>query len=661
MYSWAQRVWRTVSSHEKISLLGSKSKKKVVSRESVMTQLVVGNTKHKTPFTVLPPVQMRKEEKEILEVWKHDLFGSTASETNDNNTNRILNDLVKHHKWLGLEIPKEYGGVGTSPYVHSKLLQYLVTWDKKGNWVHRIMVPNSLGPAQLLLHYGTEKEKTEYLPRLASGELIPCFGLTGPFNGSDATAFPLEENGKIIVKEKNEKNETNSREIHLPYVHKRWITLSPIANLIGLAVRLENKITLLLIDLSKLSSSQKSKIQIRKHQPIGSEFPNGEIIIRDLTLSLDTVLGGHENIGKGWPMLVDCLSHGRGISLPSVSDAGSRYVLWHTLWYSCVRKQFQQPLIEIPAVESMIADMTLRIYLGKVVMEYYHSLLAQGETSSSLSAVMKWLLTTWSRDVVLCGMDIFAGKGITMGPKNPIAHFYLQNPIPITVEGSNCLTKHVIIPIQTLMEHHHHFQDILQSLEEENPQQYYSTVKNIITSIFGLGGSMVTGTFVDKRIAYTSLYSYRALLTGKHLRTRQDVSGTLAMMITGSFVAMALQWYEKQHGVTEHLSSPCKQFIQNYFFRPSSTPSSTMNHHSPKEVREIAQHFLRNENSRTTLLEADLYLHHHPEYRQVQEKWDVWKTTSGEKKNISNFTKHLYSLDTLLVKQMIEVDTEHEN
>jgi len=652
MYSWAQKVWCTLSAHERQSLMRPMaSVGKVGFMDRLMRNQVQGTghssscskktfSLYSLPHPVLPPTDVALEKKWIT----NHLFSNEKQQ-------KEMKEICRQEKIYGMEIPVANGGLGISTYLHSMFLRYLVTVDKQADWIHRIMVPNSLGPAQLLMKYGTLSQKEEYLPKLANGDMTPCFGLTGPFNGSDAAAFPVHENASRFFDEK-----TGEEKIRFS-CHKRWITLSPVAQLLGLAIRINGKITLVLVDLTRLSEDQRSKIVIRKHHPIGSSFPNGEILIQSLEIPVSWIIGGEPMIGHGWKMLMECLHHGRGISLPSISDGASSAVLWNTLWYTLVRNQFGQPLFALPAVQSMVADMTIRVYLGRVLQNFYHALLQDTEnhtnTSSALSAMMKWVMTQFHREVLTHGMDIFAGRGITMGPRNPIAHYYLQNPIPITVEGSNTLTLHLIIPIQTIFEHMVLFSKITDALEKKNPGDFYRGVGNVSGDIAHNILFSILGNKNQKRISHTILTAYAALVRGKHLRQDQALTGKLGRMITGCVLHTALEWHDiqnkknKQH-VDLLMHKVCDRFIDEYFFNEQRSPRSLMHFEKASEVRHVASFFLDPKNL-YGILEHCLHYDQDTVFARIRQKWIL-----DEEKNPSSFFKKVGQEDH---EEMVRVDS----
>ena len=502
--------------------------------------------------------------------------------------------VIREYKMMGIETPIQNGGMGQSPYFHSKLIQRLATMDRDGNWLHRIMVPNSLGPSQLILQHGTMDQKNKYLSALADGTKTPCFALTGPYNGSDAGAIP--ETGVIVDGEKIRFS-----------CEKRWITLSPISNLLGVAVRVRDVgITLVLIDTDEVDV--KDKIRIYRHDPIGSSFPNGYIEIRDIEVPIETaVIGGRDGLGQGWKMLMNCLQHGRGISLPSAALGGTSSVLWHSLFYSSVREQFKTRLIDIYGVQRMLCEITLRWYMSHILNEYYHALTATGHHSSSLSAIMKWTLTSMHREAVLNGMDIFGGKGISMGPKNPIAHYYLQNPISITVEGTNCLTQHVIVPVQSIFEHHPHFVQIVQSLEKDDPREFYSGVGRILVDITG---SILKYPF-KRSLSSLSLYQYRCLVEGGRLRTRQDLCRTLANLTVAHVMTEAIEWHDSSSPL---LKSLLLKFVQERWLDEKMVVSLSV-----KEAQFLSRCVLDNKEL-MNVLESDL-MEKDPALLRVREFW----------------------------------------
>jgi len=633
MFSWAKQVWSSLSPVEKQAL--RISKRSSVKKPSVYETIVQGKSRTDLWRSLQPPLFSHGDYTRIQRWKRHLLMIHTDTE---------MKEWTRKERVFGLEIPQEWTGLGASPYFHSKVLRLLASNDKKGNWIHRIMVPNSLGPAQLLLEYGTPNQKQEFLPKLANGDITPCFGLTGPFNGSDAGAIP--DIG--YIEERN-----GQKGIRLS-CEKRWITLSPISELLGLAIRIHDEhkvdkgITLVLISLSRLQENEKKKINIEWHHPVGSEFPNGYISIQDLWIPLEeSIIGGSKNIGKGWIMLMKCLQHGRGISLPSVTLGANASLSWHTLWYTLVRHQFQRPLIDLYAVQVKLGEMHILWFLTWILNEFYHADLQHGGQSSSFSACMKWLCTDFHRRSVLHAMDIFGGKGITQGPLNPILHYFLQHPIAITVEGSNDLTRHVIVPSQTLFEHHPYLSDMIDALETNDANVFYKTLQSIIVDV--VKHTCQSPFSTQSRLV---LQQYQTLLYASKLRQRQDVSKQLADQIGLVLLQQILDW-AKQH--PEHFGeypeiwwTMCHEFIQVYFQKQVGK------YHSPRIVETIAklplQHISFCQN-----IEQDIILPERPSHPQLPflKVRHLWFETKSD--CTKTFVHHHVPLD--LQRQIIQVNS----
>ena len=369
---------------------------------------------------------------------------------NDWETTAVWQDLspdtwqfIKSKGFLGMIIPKQYGGKQFSAYAHSQVIMKLATRCSAA--AVSVMVPNSLGPAELLMHYGTEAQKNHYLPRLARGDEIPCFALTSPYAGSDAAAIP---DIGVVCKGMHEGRETLGFRVTW---EKRYITLGPIATVLGLAFRAldpdhllgagnEPGITCALIP------TQHPGVNIgRRHWPLNAVFQNGPNWGRDVFIPLDWVIGGREQVGNGWRMLMECLAAGRAISLPSSNVGMAKLAVRGTGAYSAVRRQFRTAIGKFEGVQEALGRMGGNLY----VMDAARRLSAQGvdlgEKPSVISAIAKYHITERARKVINDGMDVVAGKGICMGPSNFLARAYQQVPISITVEGANILTRSLII------------------------------------------------------------------------------------------------------------------------------------------------------------------------------------------------------------------------
>jgi len=352
-------------------------------------------------------------------------------------------DFIKHHKFLGMIIPQQYGGLGLSAVAQTEV--YTKLFGISNVVANFISVPNSLGPAELLLRYGTAQQKDYFLPRLALGEEVPCFALTAPLAGSDATAIP--DTGIVC------KGDWQGQEIigmRLTF-DKRYITLAPVATLIGLAFKLQDPehllgdvtdygITCALIprDIPGLEIG-------RRHLPMGEPFLNGPLRGKDIFVPLDTIIGGSAMAGKGWRMLVDCLSVGRSISLPSIATCMAKRSLAATSAYARIRRQFKQPLSRFEGVQKPLARIAGLTYIITAACRHTAQAIDQGAKPAVASAILKYHCTEMARRIALDAADIHGGKGIMKGPKNYLSWGYEAMPVAITVEGANILTRNLMI------------------------------------------------------------------------------------------------------------------------------------------------------------------------------------------------------------------------
>ncbi|MBS7661149.1 acyl-CoA dehydrogenase [Pseudomonas lalucatii] len=350
---------------------------------------------------------------------------------------------IKQHGFFALIIPKEYGGKGFSAYAHSQVAMKLAT--RSGDLASTVMVPNSLGPAELLLHYGTDQQRQHYLPRLARGEDIPCFALTGPLAGSDAGAMP--DSGIVC------KGQWNGEEViglRLNW-EKRYITLGPVATLLGLAFKAYDPEHLLGdeedlgISLALVPTDTPGVDIGRRHLPLGAAFMNGPNAGKDVFIPLDYLIGGPEYLGKGWMMLMNCLSVGRSISLPAVGTGAAKFTSLTSGQYSQVREQFGVPLAAFEGIQEALARIAGNAWLMDSARILTAHAVDLGEKPSVLSAVLKYHLTERGRECIQHAMDIHGGKGIIMGPNNYLARSWQGAPIFITVEGANILSRNLMI------------------------------------------------------------------------------------------------------------------------------------------------------------------------------------------------------------------------
>ncbi|AZE60301.1 MULTISPECIES: acyl-CoA dehydrogenase [Pseudomonas fluorescens group] len=350
---------------------------------------------------------------------------------------------IKTHGFFALIIPKEYGGKGFSAYAHSQVAMKLAT--RSGDLASTVMVPNSLGPAELLLHYGTEEQRNHYLPRLARGDDIPCFALTGPLAGSDAGAMP--DTGVIC---KGEWGGKETLGLRLNW-EKRYITLGPVATLLGLAFKAHDPDHLLGdeedlgISLALIPTDTPGVEIGRRHLPLGAAFMNGPNSGKDVFIPLEYLIGGQEMLGKGWMMLMNCLSVGRSISLPAVGTGAAKFTSLVTGQYAQVREQFNVPLSAFEGIQEALARIGGNAWLMDSARMLTANAVDLGEKPSVLSAILKYHLTERGRECISHAMDVHGGKGIIMGPNNYLGRSWQGAPIFITVEGANILSRNLMI------------------------------------------------------------------------------------------------------------------------------------------------------------------------------------------------------------------------
>lgn len=349
-------------------------------------------------------------------------------------------DFLKAEGFFGMVIPREYGGSGFSTLAYSAVMQKLAS----RSFIHTatVGVANSLGPAKLLLSYGTNAQKERYLPRLASGEEIPCFALTEPMAGSDAAGITArgvifkDGDGKLYLR-------LNFR--------KRYITLGAIATLIGLAFKLSDPENLLGkgkevgITFALVPAQTPGVILGRRHDPMGVPFYNSPIEGKDVVIPADSIIGGVERAGQGWQMLMQTLAAGRGISFPATCTGVAKFVARVTGAYAVVRQQFGLSIGRFEGIEEPLARIGGLTYLLEAARVYTCGAVDRGERPAVVAAIAKYHFTELTRKMVGDGMDILGGAGICRGPRNLLSHLYSAMPIPITVEGSNILTRTLMI------------------------------------------------------------------------------------------------------------------------------------------------------------------------------------------------------------------------
>lgn len=358
--------------------------------------------------------------------------------------------FIKDQGFLGMIVKKQYGGLEFSNYAHAKVVMKIGT--RSGSAAVSVMVPNSLGPGELLQHYGTEEQKNFYLPRLAKGIDIPCFALTSPHAGSDAGGIPdfgVVCRGDYVDPHTGEEHK-DVLGIRVSW-EKRWITLAPVATVLGLAFKMYDPDGLLggkkdIGITCALVPTNFAGVEIgRRHFPSGSVFMNGPTWGRDVFIPLDYIIGGLEYAGKGWQMLVECLTVGRCISLPANSVAAGKVASYTTGLYARIRDQFGLPIGKFEGVDEALARIGAHTYQMEASQDLALTGVDMGETPSVISALLKYHNTERYRKAINDAMDIHGGKAVVQGPRNYLANAYQAIPVAITVEGANILTRSMMI------------------------------------------------------------------------------------------------------------------------------------------------------------------------------------------------------------------------
>ena len=480
-----------------------------------------------------------------------------------------LNDLptevwnyMRDNRFFAINISTKYGGLGFSPIANSDIVSKVAS--RSGTAGVTVMVPNSLGPGELLQHYGTQAQRDFYLPRLASGEDIPCFALTSPLAGSDAGAMP--DHG-VVCKREIGGQETLGFELNW---NKRYITLAPVATLIGLAFKAWDPDHLLgdeqeLGITCALIPRDTEGITIgKRHNPLDSSFQNGPIQGENVFIAFDHVIGGQEYIGKGWRMLMGSLAAGRGISLPATGVTAAKVATRMTGAYARVREQFGISIARFEGVEEALARIGGLTYMLDAGRRLTIAGLAMGERPAVVSAIAKYYLTEAARDVVNDAMDIHGGRGIMMGPDNYLASSYQQIPIAITVEGANILTRTLIIFGQGAMRCHPYLLDevaaaalddedeALQALDKSLFAHIGYTATNAVRAfVYGVSGGLLAkgaggqmNAYYRRLARFSAAFSFLSdvalLVLGGSLKRREKLSGRFADALTHMFMCSAV-------------------------------------------------------------------------------------------------------------------------
>jgi acyl-CoA dehydrogenase len=476
---------------------------------------------------------------------------------------------AKRHGFLGMLISKEHGGLGFSAQAQSLILGKIAS--RSPDAVTIVMVPNSLGPGELIEKYGTDAQKHHYLPRLARGEEVPCFSLTGPTSGSDAAT--MRDIG-YVTRGMHEGREVLG--IRLSW-DKRYITLGPVATLVGLAFRLFDPDNLLGkgedvgITLAIIPASHPGVNIGRRHLPSGAAFPNGPNWGKDVFIPIDWIIGGEGMAGNGWRMLMECLAAGRSISLPSSGAAGAKSMLRFTTAYGRIRKQFGLPVARMEGLEEPLARMIETAYANEAARAVTAAMVSRGERPAVISAVMKYQSTERLRRAVNDAMDLHGGKAICDGPSNYLQSAYQMVPIGITVEGANILTRSLITFAQGALRAHPYLYAEISAAQnpdrakglDDFERAFLAHVSFAVGNVFGALFHNLTGGLLGKVPADTGgtaewyrrhwrasrNFALVADLTvatlGGGLKIRQKITGRLADALSELyFVACTLKRFE---------------------------------------------------------------------------------------------------------------------
>jgi len=471
--------------------------------------------------------------------------------------------FLKQHGFFGMIIPKKYGGLEFSAYGHSCVVMKISARSISVGVT--VMVPNSLGPGELILHYGSEAQKNHYLPRLADGREIPCFALTGPDAGSDAGSIP--DTG-VVCKGNFEGKQVLGLNLNW---EKRYITLGPVATVLGLAFKVYDPDGLLgdEVDLGitcALIPAETPGVEIgNRHFPMNAAFQNGPNSGKDVFIPMDYIIGGKKNIGKGWRMLVESLSVGRGISLPALGAAAGKSAARVTGAYARIRKQFKTSIGKFEGVEEPLARIGGLTYMMEAGRLLTISALDSGEKPSVITAILKYHNTEKMRQVINDSMDIHGGRGICMGPSNYIARAYQALPVGITVEGANILTRSMIIFGQGAIRCHPYLvreMDAATQIDEVAGRQAFDRalvghigyfVTNVCRAfVYGISGSHLAESPLPGRMAtyYKRLGQMSAafavtadlalMILGGAFKRKEKLSGRFADALSYMFYASAV-------------------------------------------------------------------------------------------------------------------------
>jgi acyl-CoA dehydrogenase len=505
-------------------------------------------------------------------------------------------EFLKTRGFFAMIIPKRYGGLEFSAYAHSCVLVKLSS--RSATLASTVAVPNSLGPGELLLHYGTEEQKNYYLPRLARGEDVPCFALTGPRAGSDAASMP---DIGVVCTGTWQGRETLGVRLNFS---KRYITLAPIATVVAVAFRLMDPDKLMGdktdvgITVALVPRATPGVTLGRRHLPLNVPFQNGPVQGRDVFVPLDALVGGPKMAGQGWRMLVEQLSVGRCISLPSNTTGGAKAGVFATGAYARIRRQFNAPVGSFEGVAEAIARMTGHTYIMDAARSVTAGAIDGGEKPSVPSAMLKYHCTELGRMVANDAMDVHGGKGVCLGPKNYLGRGYQAVPIAITVEGANILTRNLIIFGQGAVRCHPYVQREMTAAKDPNRER---GLADFDRALFGHIGFTLSNAARSLVMALTLARFTRVPDAGADTRFFQHINRFSASFAFAADIAMlSLGGYLKKK---EALSARLGDVLSNMYLA-----SMVLKHHA-NQGRPDADQPIVEWACRTLLYRAQEQLH----------------------------------------------------
>jgi acyl-CoA dehydrogenase len=621
-------------------------------------------------------------------------------------------EFLKQEKFFSMIIPKNYGGLEFSAYANSTIVAKIASVSCAV--AVTVMVPNSLGPGELLMNYGTKEQQDKWLPRLANGTDIPCFALTSPSAGSDAGA--LSDTGIVMEREINGEKVLG---IELNF-NKRYITLAPVATLMGLAFKLYDPNKLLGekedlgITCALIPTDQEGIDNSNKHLPMNLAFMNGPIFGDNVFIPIDSIIGGKEQAGKGWRMLVECLSAGRGISLPALSAAMTHSSYRTVGAYSYLRKQFGLSIGKFEGVEEGLARIAGYNYIVEATRKLTTYSLDIGHHPSVITAITKYHTTELARKCITDSMDIHAGKGIIQGKNNYLNNGYLGIPIAITVEGANILTRNLMIFGQGSLRCHPYLLKEMDALSIENKEEaqekfeevFWDHVSNTAkqcSKSFAHGLSFGLFENSAKKTKFKSYYKklnrmsralavvsdFSLLILGGSLKRKEYLSARLGDVLSYLYMSSAVLKYAEENDtkadqlhanwaldyLLNEMSTALNEFFDNFPNRIVAhkmkfiTFPFGLNYKKPshKLSQDIIESMYDTENGfRDRLTELSVTIGEHNPVRKVEEAFRAVKSNVHIEKKILNAQKEgllnkVSILDTVLIEAVNKnIITEEE-